>query len=185
MSLEIKIELSEADIEHFRSRFREARENIDTADVQKLVRRARSLLDRGLERDPPDFVRRRLNGLGRIIRMVEDDTWQLPPDDLDRIMQALAYFIDPNDIIADDVAALGLIDDAIAIELALRELRHEIEAYEEFSAYRKAEAQRRANSGKTTDISKQDWLADHRAVLHSRMRERRTQDTQGWRYTTF
>jgi hypothetical protein len=79
---------------------------------------------------------------------------------------------------------LGLIDDAIAAELVLRALRHELDAYQEFSRYRTAEAQRRANVGKPTEVSKDDWLADQRAVLHSRMHERRLADPQGWHTIT-
>lgn len=185
MNLEITFELTDADLEHFRRRFRKAQEKRDTVDSATLIGSARALVDRGLAGDPPDFVRRRLNGLSGILAMVEDDTWLLPADDRDRVLQVLAYFVDPDDIIADDVPVLGLIDDAIAIELALRDLQHEIAAYNEFSAYRSAEAQRRANRGQLTDISKEDWLADRRAALHSRMRERRSREPRGWRYTTF
>lgn len=185
MNLQIKIELTDADLDYFRSRFREAEKMLGTMDLQKLVQSARTLVDSGLANDPPEFVRRRLNGLGGIVRMVEDETWQMPDDDRERVMQMLAYFVDPNDVISDEVPVLGLIDDAIAIELALRQLQHEIEAYEEFSAYRDAEAQRRAKHGQTTDVLKEDWLADRRAALHSRMRERSSQPARGWQYTTF
>jgi uncharacterized membrane protein YkvA (DUF1232 family) len=185
MNLQIKFELTDTDLDYFRSQFREAQKKLDTVDTRMLVQSARALVDSGLASDPPEFVRKRLNGLGGIVRMVEDETWQMPDEDHDRVMQVLAYFVDPDDIIADDVPVLGLIDDAIAIELAIRQLQHEIEAYEEFSEYRNAETQRRVKLGQTTDVSKEDWLADRRAALHSRMRERSSQQAHGWRYTTF
>lgn len=185
MTLEIKFELTDTDLEYFRSGFEQAREKLATTDQQELIGVARALVDSALERDYPEFVRRRLNALGRVIRMVEDETWQIPEDARERVMQALAYFADPDDLVADDVPVLGLIDDALAIELALAGLQHELEAYEEFAAYRGAEAQRRANRGQTTEITTEDWLADRRAALHSRMRERNNQASHGWRYTTF
>lgn len=185
MNLQITFELADADLDYFRSQFRKAQKKLDTMETHKLVQCVRTLVDSGLASDPPEFVRRRLNGLRRIVNMVEDETWQLPEDDRDRVLQMLAYFVESDDIIADDVPVLGLIDDAIAIELVLRQLQHEIEAYEEFAAYRNAEAQRRANLGQPTDVSKEDWLADRRAALHSRMRARSSQQSHGWRYTTF
>lgn len=56
-------------------------------------------------------------------------------------MDALAYFVVADDVIPDSTPVLGLIDDAIAAELVLRALRHELDAYQEFSRYRTAEAQ--------------------------------------------
>ena len=185
MNLQITFELTDADLDYFRSQFREAQNKPSTMDLHELVQSTRALVDKGLATDPPEFVRRRLTGLSRIVTMLDDETWKMPTDDRDRVGQMLAYFVDPDDVIADEVPVLGLIDDAIAIELVLRRLQHEIEAYEEFSAYRDSETRRRANLGQTTDVSKEDWLADRRAALHSRMRERSSQQSHGWRYTTF
>ncbi len=87
-------------------------------------------------------------------------------------------------MIPDDMPAFGLLDDAIAAEVVLRVLRNELDAYRDFSRFREAEAQRRENKGQPTDISKEDWLADQRATLHSRMRERRMEDPHGWHTIT-
>ena len=54
------------------------------------------------------------------------------------VLAALAYVCDPEDIIPDDIPGIGLLDDAVMIELVFRELRHEIEAYEDFRRYRKS-----------------------------------------------
>ena len=157
MNLQITFELTDTDLDYFRIQFREAQTKLSNMDLHVLVQSTRALVDRGLASDPPEFVRRRLTGLSRIVAMVDDETWSMPTDDRDRVVQMLAYFVDPDDVIADEVPVLGLIDDAIAIELVLRQLQHEIEAYEEFSAYRDSEMQRRANLGQTTDVSKEDW----------------------------
>jgi len=99
-------------------------------------------------------------------------------------LSALGYFVATNDAIRDDTPAFGLLDDAIAAELVVRALRHELDSYQEFCGYREAEAQRRANRGQTTEVTKEDWLADQRAALHSRMRERRMADPHGWHTST-
>jgi uncharacterized membrane protein YkvA (DUF1232 family) len=135
---------------------------------------------KSLANDLPAFVRQRLERLDQLVA-VEDDAWRLPAEQRDRIMDALAYFVAPDDVIPDTTPVLGLLDDAIAIELVLR-VQHELEAYEEFSRFRSAEAQRRANAGRPTDVSKEDWLADRRATLHSRMRGHRMADPGGLAY---
>jgi hypothetical protein len=59
------------------------------------------------------------------------------------------------------------------VELILRELKAEIESYEEFCAYRTAEEQRRIDRGLDPHVEREAWLADKRATLHARMRRRR------------
>ncbi len=69
-------------------------------------------------------------------------------------------------------------------ELVVKDLDPEISAYREFCQFRSAEEQRRANRGLDTNVSREDWLADKRAVLHHRMRERRKARSTtrgGWR----
>ena len=49
-------------------------------------------------------------------------------------------------MIPDTIPVLGYIDDAIMIELVVKELRHEIEAFEDFSRYRRDLAARNRNA---------------------------------------
>ena len=184
MTLEITLKLEDSDLQHFNELFEDARTRRASFNDQVLLRSARQLIQGGLSGDPPSFVARRLEELDRLVAMTEDDAWNLPAEERNRILDALAYFVAADDIIPDSTPVLGLLDDAIAAEIVLRTLRHELEAYEEFSRYRAAEAQRRANVGKSTDISKEDWLADKRASLHHRMRQRRMADPQGWHTIT-
>ncbi len=185
MNIEINFELTEPDLQYFRNRFEEARYSTKEVDQQELIDSVRALVNRGLAANSPEFVLRQVAGLDRVLNMLEDETWQIPEEERKRVEDMLAYFVEPSDIVADDVPVLGLIDDAIAISLVLLDLQHQIEAYEEFEAYRDAEMERRKNRGQPTDVSKEDWLADRRAALHSRMRERHSQSPSGWRYTTF
>ena len=91
----------------------------------------------------PDFIRERLLRLDDMIAMVRDQAWALDEADRQRVLGALAYFADPNDISPDNVAVLGFLDDAVMIELSVRELAHELDAYEDFCDYRAREAKQR------------------------------------------
>lgn len=184
MTLEIRFELTDADLRRFQELFRSARSKTAEMEPQALIQATRELMQSGLASGTPDFVRRRLDGLGQLVEMLEDTEWDLPNDERERIMDALAYFVAADDVIPDTIPVLGLLDDAIAAELLLRALRHELDAYQDFSSYRTAEAEQRANAGKPTDVSKEDWLADQRAAMHSRMRKRRRAEPHGWDATT-
>ncbi len=97
------------------------------------------------------------------------------------MLGALVYFCDPEDLIPDHIPGLGFLDDAIYVELVIRELKAEIESYEEFVEYRAAEEQRRAAAGEDTKVGREEWLADKRAALHARMRKRRGSKGSGGR----
>ena len=74
---------------------------------------------------------------------------------------------------------LGMVDDAIMLELVLRELQHELDGYEEFDAFRRAEARQRDKPGTHRAVSREDWLQSRREALHARIRERRERDLAG------
>jgi uncharacterized membrane protein YkvA (DUF1232 family) len=116
----------------------------------------------------------RLLRLDDMIAMVRDEGWAMPQEDKDRVLSALVYFCDPNDIIPDQVQVLGFLDDAVMIELSVRELKHEIDAYDDFCDFRQHQAERR---GLAADkVGRADWLASRREELVDRMHERRERD---------
>ena len=187
MAVTISFELSDQDLDHFLSMAREAHEAVKEAglDRDKIAAGAMELFEKGHGDNVPSFVSERLAKLEILANMVTDDEWQLPEEDLERVLSAMAYFADPDDLIPDRVPGIGFLDDAIMVELIVENLEAEIEAYQEFCDFRTAERQRRENQGLDTDVSKEDWLADKRATLHHRMRERRRARASGggWRVT--
>jgi hypothetical protein len=114
----------------------------------------------------PDFVGARLEQLKTLHAMLNDAEWPLTVDERSPVIAALAYVCDPEDIIPDDIPGIGLLDDAVMIELVFRELRHEIEAYEDFSIFRRTLPKRPPG---TRDAK----LAHRREQLMARMRRRR------------
>jgi len=120
----------------------------------------------------PRFVRERLESLQLMIDMLNDHEWRLPEKETSRVLNALAYFSEPEDLIADHIPGLGFLDDAIMIELVVRELRHEIEAYRDFCNFRERMESRPGVKLKTTDITRDDWLSERRNELQKRMRRR-------------
>jgi len=183
MSIKIEFELGEEDLKRFRAIFDEARQVAESMGREQILAATRKLVEPAAARKPEGFIRSRIEGLGKLIDMVEDETWKLSKEDTDRILGALAYFVNPNDLIPDQTPGLGFLDDAIAAELVLRLLADEVEAYDEFVRFREAELERRRNRGLPLDISKEDWLADRRADLHARIRSRRSRSGLGGGWT--
>lgn len=170
MSLRVSFELDENDLKHFRLIMREARKAAARIAPEDIVASAEDLLQIIGETGAPLFVRERLEKLRLMIGMLTDIDWRLPHQEANRVLNALAYFAEPEDLIPDHIPGLGFLDDAIMIELVVRELKHEIEAYEDFRDYRDRV---RKENGRRKGVTREDWLENRRKELQTRMRRRR------------
>ena len=143
MSLQITIDLNDADLQFFIDAAKRAQAKAGNLSPKQITDAAGKLLVDSKNARVPEFIASRLSKLDAMISMVNDAGWDLSETDKKRVLSALTYFADPDDVIPDNVPVLGFLDDAIMIELCQRELQHEIDAYEEFVAHRVAEAKHR------------------------------------------
>jgi uncharacterized membrane protein YkvA (DUF1232 family) len=166
--MKISFELSDKDLRYFRQVLQKVRKGRSAGNEDVILSEAKALLDEVAETDAPQFVRNRIAQLGQLIEMLQDAEWRLEGADRKRVLNALAYFADPDDLIPDRVPGLGYLDDAIMVELVVQDLKHEIEAFESFVAYRKERKQKKLLSD--------DGLEKRRVSLQGRMRRRRRGD---------
>jgi uncharacterized membrane protein YkvA (DUF1232 family) len=188
MSLAITIELGDADLKHFVDAMQKAQEEAKHLSPREVTDAASKLLVEGHEVPLPQFIAERLGKLDSMIAMVNDEGFALPQEDKNRVLACLTYFANPKDIIPDNVPVLGFLDDAIMIELCVRELQHEVEAYEDFVVYRRDEAQRRGVDVATLKTERVEWAEARRVELLDRMKRRRLQSYSGggnWRPSLF
>ena len=161
--MKVSFELSPRDIRFFRERLKKVRASESSSNERVVIRGAMDLVEEAIAAEPPDFVIERIRKLERLIEMLRDRDWRLEGRDRARILDAVAYFVDPDDLIPDRIPGIGYLDDAIMVELVARELTHEIAAYEDFCAYRKC-------CPKTGELGR---LEARRKALQARMRRRR------------
>ncbi|MFK7954843.1 MAG: YkvA family protein [Lysobacterales bacterium] len=173
MSLKIMLELSDDDLRHFRKAMRDTKKAAKALSIDEIAAAARELILATRAKKVPAFVSDRLDRLAALVDMLTDIEWKITGTDRDRIAATLAYFTEAEDLIPDEVPALGFLDDAIMIELVTRDLKHDIEAYADFCEFRAHHEARLKSNGEASDRPREAWLEDRRAVLHSRMRRRR------------
>lgn len=188
MPMQIAFEVPDADLERFAAMARRVKAQMPAdADPRTLAELVRVKLE-GARRsgDCPAFILERIERLEQLADMIEDDEWGLEGDELKRVQGALFYFAEPVDMIPDRVPVLGFLDDAVMVELTLQDFEPELAAYDKFCGFRTAEQERRAGHGSSETVTKEDWLADQRALLHRQMRERRRVGETapgGWKIT--
>jgi len=167
MIMRLSFDLSENDLRHFDLIMKEACSAAKNSEPEQIISATRELLAEVENIKVPAFVAQRLGHLQTMVAMVTDDEFRLPTPETKRALNALAYFIEPDDLIPDHIPGLGFLDDAIMIELVARDLKHELDAYRDFCQFRE---ERRAPGDKG---GRDGWLESRRRQLLERMRRRR------------
>ena len=169
MSMKVTFDLDSNDLDYFREVFQRAKVAAADADETEILAKAREVIDQVRHSEVPVFVHQRIEKLESLIEMAGDAEWALAGPERQNVLSALSYFAEPHDIIPDNVPVIGYLDDAIMIELVVRELQHEIEAFADFCRYREEEKARDRNP----NVSRKDYLEIKRRNLQQRMRRRR------------
>lgn len=170
--MRITFELEPADVERFYAALTRARRMTECADEVDIIDAAKYALDHLNLATAPAYVRKRLGEVQRVIAMLEDEAWSLPDPERSDVIETLAYFSDPDDLIPDDVEVIGLLDDAIMLELLLRRLRHVLNAYADFCSFRATLIATRGDAETRHEHARR--LAEHRAKLLARVRRQRS-----------
>lgn len=184
MPIDITITLNDEDIQRFQDSIDKGKLAVsDPNAAREIEQTAADMIDKARDLDLPSFVSDRILKLQILTNMIHDDEWQLSEEECNSIRSALYYFVDPEDVIPDHIPGIGFLDDALFAEIVIQELAGEIRSYQEFCQFRISEENRRRNRGLDPHVGREDWLADKRAILQSRMRERRALSTggRGWR----
>jgi uncharacterized membrane protein YkvA (DUF1232 family) len=174
MSLTLNFELNDRDLEHFHAAMEASKKAAEGKSDDEIIENAGRLLADAQKVRIPDFILSRLLRLDDMIAMLRDEAWALDPADRERVLSALVYFNNPNDVIADSVPVLGYLDDAVMIEMCVRDLQHELDAYDDFCDFRQRQAERLGLD--PAKVGRADWLGGRREELVVRMHQRRERD---------
>lgn len=181
MPLKLELELSDKDLDYFRTVIVETWERNAKREEKEILEGVRRLLQEAQDSEVPDYVSKRLADLGTMLSLLEDKEWPLEEKYRERILAAISYFAEPDDLIPDKIPGLGFLDDALMAEIVMEELKHELEGYREFCEFRKS---RESTHGKDAKVSREDWLADRRRQIRyrieRRMRERRMRHSSSY-----
>jgi len=163
-TIRIDFELSGADVDFFRARLKAAQKKYGSSGEAKIIGGAEALIRKIESTKSPDFIAPRIARLREMLAMLKDNDWRLEGEDRQHVLNALAYFADPKDLVADAIPGIGLLDDAIMIDLSSIELAPELVGYAEFCANRE-ELQK--------GVPDADPLPVARDILQKRMRRQR------------
>lgn len=172
--MRIILELEVQDVERFQQALERAGHAVRSADEHDIVEAAKHALDHLPLAQLPTYVRQRMQRVQDLLAMIEDDDWSLPMPERGNVLKTLAYVADPEDMIPDHIEVIGLLDDAIVLELLLRDQRHVLDAWRDFCAWRRAHGVLSASGDER--MRQAARLARRRKALLARMRRRAVRD---------
>jgi uncharacterized membrane protein YkvA (DUF1232 family) len=116
-------------------------------------------------RPMPSVVREPLTLVPSVARLLSNPHFELEPEAREHFAGALAYFVDPDDLMPDNGGHFGYLDDALVLKLALAEARHEWFAWCDYSDYVAAHPDE-------AGIDRATWMQRRRDRLDLELRRR-------------
>ncbi len=114
-NFKISFSLEESDVAYFRKLFRDARKTAAEQDPSEIIAAVQALIGRVRQaKKSPKFVTETVTVLEDLVKMIQDEDYELPKGPRAEVLAALSYFANPEDLIPDQVPGLGFLDDAIS-----------------------------------------------------------------------
>lgn len=153
-----EFELEPANLERFNDTLRTLSPDAPRMSLDQIATAAERALERHADGSTPSFVQSRMAALKRLEGLAVDADWD-PSEELQRQVGVLrAYRDEEKDLIADDEPVIGLLDDAILVDVALQLLHSELADYEDYSRFRKIAAEFAGVPESETGLTRVHWL---------------------------
>ena len=111
------------------------------------------------------FIQIRLRRAGEVRAVLMDAGWAVDPALVGRMQDLIGYLDGPVALVPLDVPAIGGLDRALLVDMAMEGLRGELDEYADFCRYRAAEAQRLGLPVTALDINRERWALERSEEL--------------------
>lgn len=135
--------------------------------VDQFATAARRVLERYPTGVTPAFVESRMRAWDRMEELAGDQLWRPDEAVLERTGVVRSYLNNPEDVLPDHLPSIGLLDDALLIDLALQNLRPELADYESFCHFRQVAADFAGIPVAETGLGREEWLEALRQAQRS------------------
>ena len=132
--------------------------------MDQIATAAERALARHRDGATPPFVQSRMAALVRLETMAADPAWDANAELRQQVAVLQEYRQETGDLIPDRQPVIGLLDDAVLIDVALQLLHSELGDYEDFCRFRKVAAEFAGVSESDIGLTREHWLE---AMMHA------------------
>jgi len=164
-----EVELSRRELDDYNGTLATVCPRARRVQADQIASIGRRLIDAAVHGRADPFVARSMAGVPRLVQMRSDRGWRLAEGLDGRIGAMLSYVDEPADLIPDAIPVIGQLDDALLVEMLLRDIAGEVTDYDDFCSYRGAIAARHRVDPTSVDVGFEDWLTA-RCAAHAARR---------------
>jgi hypothetical protein len=151
-------EIERPRLERFNLALRELSPDAPRLTLDQIASAAQRALLRHADGSTPSFVVSRMAALARLEAMVDDAGWTATTDVRRQVSVLQAYRHDEYDLIPDSEPVIGLLDDAVLVDVALQLLGSELADYEDFCRFRRVAAEFAGLPESGVALTRAHWL---------------------------
>lgn len=127
-------------------------------DAGQIASAAHRVLGRYRHPQRPAFVESRLQAMLRLESMAADPGWEIADEDRERIAVLRGYLDDPEGLIPDRLPVIGLLDDAVLVDMGLQVLSAEMADYEDYTRFCRVAADFAGVGQTELGLTRTHWL---------------------------
>jgi uncharacterized membrane protein YkvA (DUF1232 family) len=141
---------------------------------------ARRVLRAAAKGQESTFIKVRIRRAGEMRAALKDAQWDVTAEREHKMRAMVAYLDDMNGLIPNDLPIVGLLDDAILVDVVMDALRDELDEYADFCRFRLALAGARDVTVSLVDTNREEWMAER---AQERRLEQQLRRVRGASYT--
>lgn len=154
------IEFTQSQLRRFNQLAQQLNPQMQALTSDQIAGVARRLLRTHAAGGESPFVRSRMRRAAELRAMRRDANWQSDVELSQRIDALLAYIDDTDGLFRNDVPVIGLLDDALLVDIALDSLRDELQEYADYQRHVLSEAARLDVAPAQLGVSREQWQAE-------------------------
>ncbi len=162
---EVTLQFSENDLRAFNQCAQRIAPGTPALGADQLAAAARRLARAIGEGNESRFIQIRMRRAGEVRAILMDAGWTVDPIVVGRMQDLIGYLDGPVALVPLDVPAVGGLDRALLVDMAMEGLRAELDEYADFCRYRAAEAQCLGVPVAAVDIDRERWTRERSEEL--------------------
>ncbi len=174
------LELKDEALHRFNKLVRTVDPDHDDFTADQIAGAARRVLRAAAKGQDSTFIKVRMRRAGEMRAALKDKQWEISNPIDAKMRDLVAYLGDSNGLIPNDLPIVGLLDDAILVDVAMDALRNELDEYADFCRFRISEAGRLDVAPDAVDTNREHWMTER---TQERRLEQQLRRVRGTSYT--
>jgi hypothetical protein len=162
---EVPLHFSEDDLRVFNECAARIAPGTPALGSEQIAGAARRLARAVGEGNQSRFIQIRMRRAGEIRAILGDAAWKIEPALVGPMQDLISYLDGPVALMPPDLPAVGGLDRALLVDIAMERLRPELDEYADFCRYRAAEAQRLGVPAESVAIDRESWSLERSEEL--------------------